>query len=344
VALILLILFLQVNYDKETTVVAKLKRLDYSGNVILVASMVSILIALTYGGTLRPWSSWRTVLPLVLGILGMVAFHIYEGTGLPKESMMPPRLFSNRTSVIAFILVFFHGTILYWVTYFLPLYFQSVLLSSPTRSGVQFLPTAIVVIPFAIVAGGLVTATGQYKPLCIVGFGLQVLGVGLFTTLDTTSSIAIWTVYQVIAASGIGLVTTAILPAVQVELPESDVAASTATWGFLRSLGSIWGVAIPAAVFNNRFGQLSTQISSDTAREALQNGMAYEKASSAFINSFGEPVRSEIILTYEGAIQRVWQVAIIFAGIGFFASWGLRQTKLRKSLETDYGLRTKGEK
>lgn len=77
VALLLLILFLQVNYEKEATMMTKLKRLDYIGNAILVTSMVSILIALTYGGTLRSWSSWRTILPLVLGLFGMVAFHTY---------------------------------------------------------------------------------------------------------------------------------------------------------------------------------------------------------------------------------------------------------------------------
>lgn len=219
--------------------------------------------------------------------------------GWQKEPVMPPRLFKNRTSAIAFVLVFLHGMILYWVTYFLPVFFQSILLSSPTRSGVQFLPTAIVVIPFAVIAGGLVTSTGRYKPLCIIGFSLQSLSVGLFTTLNSSSSTAKWAIFQIISAAGIGLVTTSILPAVQVGLPESDIAPSTATWGFLRSLGSIWGVPIPATVFNNQFERSSGQVSDVDVQNMLHNGFAYEKASAAFINSFPEPVRSEIILTYE---------------------------------------------
>jgi Na+/melibiose symporter-like transporter len=103
---------------------------------------------------------------------------------------MPPRLFQNRTSFFAFILVFLHGILTYWITYFLPVYFQSMLLSSPTRSGVQILPTIVIMIPFAIIAGGLVTATGRYKPLCIAGFALQALGLGLFTTLNASSTTA----------------------------------------------------------------------------------------------------------------------------------------------------------
>jgi hypothetical protein len=337
IALVLLVLFLRVEYQKDSTTVKKLKRLDYFGNAILVLSMVSILIALTYGGTLRPWSSWRTVLPIILGLVGMIVFHGYEATGWQKEPVMPSRLFNNRTSIIAFILVFFHGMILYWVTYFLPVYFQGVLLSNPTRSGVQFLPTTIVVIPFAIISGGLVTTTGRYKPLCMIGFGLQVLGVVLFTILNKSSSTALWTVFQVICSAGIDLVTTSILPAVQVGLPESDVALSTATWGFLRSLGSIWGVSISAAIFNNQFEKLSLHITDSDLRGMLQNGVVYEKASAAFINSLPQPSRDQVILVYQGALTRVWQICIFFAGLGFLLSLGLKEIKLKKTLETEYG-------
>jgi MFS family permease len=56
-ALVLLLLFLQVEYNKTSSVAEGLKCLDHTGNAILTLSMVSILIALTYGGTLRPWGS-----------------------------------------------------------------------------------------------------------------------------------------------------------------------------------------------------------------------------------------------------------------------------------------------
>ncbi|RII13604.1 hypothetical protein CUC08_Gglean004374 [Alternaria sp. MG1] len=343
VSLMFLVAFLQVQYDKEMALKNKLKRLDYTGNVILTLSMVSILIALTYGGTLRPWSSWRTIVPLVLGLLGLIGFHIYEAVGGQKEPVVPARLFTNCTSLTGFVLVFLHGMILYWITYFLPLYFQAVLLSSPTRSGVQFLPTVIVVLPFAIIAGGLVTATGRYKPLNIVGFALMTLAAGLFTMLDSASSIAEWVVFQIIGAAGIGLVTTSTLPAVQVSLPESDVASSTATWGFLRSLGSIWGVSIPAAIFNTRFGELSKQITDENVRALLQNGMAYERASAAYIGAFTEPTRSELIRTYQGALKTVWQVLIAFSALGFLATWFLKEIKLKDTIKTEFGLETKGE-
>ena len=169
------------------------------------------------------------------------------------------------------------------------------------------------------------------------------LAAGLFTMLDSASSMAEWVVFQIIGAAGIGLVTTSTLPAVQVSLPESDVASSTATWGFLRSLGSIWGVSIPAAIFNTRFGELSKQITDENVRALLQNGMAYERASAAYIGAFTEPTRSELIRTYQGALKTVWQVLIAFSALGFLATWFLKEIKLKDTIKTEFGLETKGE-
>ncbi|CAI6337892.1 unnamed protein product [Periconia digitata] len=164
---------------------------------------------------------------------------------------------------------------------------------------------------------------------------------GLFSVLDASSSTARWAVFQIICAAGIGLVSTTTLPAVQVELEEKDVATSTATWGFLRSLGSIWGVAIPAAIFNNRFEQLAAGIEDLNLRVSLQNGAAYEKASAKLINALSEPSRSQVIAAYTGALKQCWQIGITFSALAFLLAFGLREVEMRKSLETEFGLEDK---
>lgn len=130
-----LLLFLQVNYQREPWQ-NKVMRIDYVGNVLLMTSIVSILLALSWGGTTYPWSNWRIILCLVLGFFGMIAFHIYEATPWCREPMIPPHLFGNRTSATALVLAFIHNILTFWVVYFVPVYFQSVQLSTPTRAGV----------------------------------------------------------------------------------------------------------------------------------------------------------------------------------------------------------------
>ncbi|KAK6065878.1 multidrug resistance protein fnx1 [Seiridium cupressi] len=99
-AFAVLFVFLRVKYDKETLFWQKLKRIDVVGNGILVAGTVSILYALSYGGTRYLWQSWHTLVPLLLGFLDLFILAWSQNTGLSTEPLMPPRFFQRSTSII----------------------------------------------------------------------------------------------------------------------------------------------------------------------------------------------------------------------------------------------------
>ncbi|KAF2815559.1 MFS general substrate transporter [Mytilinidion resinicola] len=237
VAFVLLALFLKVKSGEGQAGKSfgeKMARLDILGNVIFIASCVSALLALGWADAVYPWSSFRIILPLILGFAGFGVFLRYEGSGYAADPTMPLHLFANRTSLVAFLLTFFHGLLTVYVLYFLPVYFQGVLMSSPGQSGVQLLPTVLVMIPFAAAGGGMLTKVGKYKPVHMIGYGVMVLGFGLYTLLDENSSTAEWVVYQAVESVGAGLVVGVLLPAIQAKLTDADTAKSTATFGFVR--------------------------------------------------------------------------------------------------------------
>ncbi|KAI9830146.1 MAG: COP9 signalosome complex subunit 1 [Sarea resinae] len=343
VSLALLIPFLQLRYKREGSIRDRLARIDFLGNTILVLSVIAILLALTWGGTEHPWASWRTIVPLVLGAVGLAAFLFYESTPFCKEPTMPMRLFSNRTSSAAFLMSFIHGMLLYWSCYFLPVYFQAIKDASPTRSGVMLFPIATVTAPFGVMAGILITVTGHYRVFHFVGFGLMTIGLGLFTLLDVQSSTGYWVGFQIIFGAGTGLVFTSCLPTILAALPESEVATATATWTFLRSFGSVWGVAIPSAIFNTRVNTLVSRVSSGSVRAALVDGGAYEHATAAYIRTFdADPaLKSTVMGIYVDALKTVWQASIAFAGVGFLIALLVKQLKLREELNTEFGLEVK---
>lgn len=89
VSLSLLWLFLRTKWDRQTKMKDKLKRIDIAGNVLLIASTASVLIALTWAGSQYSWSSHRVVVPLVLGLVGLVGFFCLEGsTWIPAPVML----------------------------------------------------------------------------------------------------------------------------------------------------------------------------------------------------------------------------------------------------------------
>jgi hypothetical protein len=284
VALALLVLFLHVEHKKNQSLATNLARIDWVGNAIFVASIVSILIALSWAGTIYQWSSFHIIVPLAVGMLGLVAFLFFEGSMYSQAPTMPLHLFSNRTSLTSFVLTFFHGLLTIAALYFLPVYFQGVLDSTPVRSGVQLLPTILSLVPFAAIGGTILAKFGRYRPIHHAGFAMMI-GFGLLSLLDENSSTATWVIFQIIEAGGAGMVVPILLPAVLAPLTEADTALATATWSFLRAFGLTWGTAIPAAIFANRFEQSSGSISDPTVVAALSGGQAYEHATKAFLDT-----------------------------------------------------------
>lgn len=139
-------------------------------------------------------------------MLGLVGFMLFEASPrLAPHPMMPLHLFSNRTSAIAFILTFLHGIITIWALFFLPVYFQGVLGSSTTRSGIQLLPTILALVPFAGLGGTLMSKLGQYRFIHGAGFALVIIGFGLLTLLDERSNTGSWVGFQIVQSAGAGL-------------------------------------------------------------------------------------------------------------------------------------------
>jgi MFS family permease len=342
-ALLLLVLFLQVTSRKEGTTRDKLKSIDWIGNAILIGATIAILWALTYGGTLYSWSAPNVLAPLVIGLVGLVIFFLFEMSSWCPYPVMPPDHFKNRTTCVGFFLSFMNMLLAFWIIYFYPVYFQSVLGASVTRSGVNLIPEVIAFPVFAAVGGSVISKTGRYKPLHLFATGLLTLMMGLSSILDSNTHTAVWAVYLVFLGTGLGVLISTTLQTVQAGLPESETASSTGTWSFIRSLGTIWGVAIPGAVFNNRFDQLSYRIDL-SVRDSFSHGKAYQHASAGLVNSFPPAIRAEVISVYVDTLKRVWQIGVVFAGVTFLAVFLEKEITLRKELDTDFGLATENKK
>lgn len=337
-ALLAVILFLNVKYTRSRTWRIALARVDFLGNAIFIPSIIAILLGLVLGGVKFPWGSYRIVVPLVLGFLGWATFHVHQASRICKEPSMPPRLFQNRTSAAGLALALISSMLLQTVAYFMPVYFQAVLGTSPLEAGIDFLPYTAAIVPFGIFAGIFMSKTGLYKPLHWAGFALNAIGAGLLSLLDKESSKAAWVCFQIIAAGGTGIILTVMLPSILAALPESDVAVATGAYSFVRSFGYTWGVTISSIVFNGQFNQYIDRISDTNLHKQLANGAAYGYASGGFISGLAPGTRDEVIDVYIVALQRVWQVAIAFSCLGFFIVFIEKHIELRKELDTEFGL------
>ncbi|KAK2612313.1 hypothetical protein QQS21_001739 [Conoideocrella luteorostrata] len=182
-----------------------LATIDWIGSVLLIASTTAILWAIAYGGATKPWSDGGVIAGLVTGHVGLIIFVIWQGMPQCKNPIAPLRLFANRTSAIGFFLAFCNCIVIYWPLFMLPLYFQSVRGVSAKQSGIQLLPFILFFPLGSMLGGGLMAKTSRYKPFHILGFGLCTLSFGLCSILDQRSHKALWVVFQIFGALGIGI-------------------------------------------------------------------------------------------------------------------------------------------
>ncbi|KAL6701557.1 major facilitator superfamily domain-containing protein [Trichoderma pleuroticola] len=298
IGLLAIVLILNVKYTRSPSWRHALSRVDFLGNIIFVPSMVSIFFGLIMGGTRGyPWRSWKIIVPLILGILGWITFHVHQASPGVKGA-------------------------------------------TPLMSGVYFLAFALAIMPFGGMAGAFMSKTGFYIPLHWLGFALSAIGVGLFSTLDESSSRAAWIGYQVLASGGTGIIFTATLPSTLAALSESDVAVATGTYSFVRSFGLVWGATMASIAFNGQINAHATSISNQEIRNLLIDGGAYAYAAvqSGGIAELPDPTRSQVIAVYVKALRVVWWIVTAISGLGFFVTFIEKHVELRKSHSTEYGL------
>lgn len=337
IAAALLAVFLQVNHVPHGTREV-FKRMDWRGNIIFTVSCVSTILALSWAGTVHPWVSLEVLLPLLLGVAGFAGFLVYEA--FAPFPVVPLRMFRDRNFIAIWTLAFANGIVSTMLSYYM-VYLQGVLASTPAKAGVQYLPAVFATTLSAIGAGQLLAKSGDFKLIHIVSAALQSAGSGLMSTLDARSPTAMWVVFRMISGIGPGALGATVLPAAQAALPSSDIARSAAALAVAQSLGSFWGLAIPAAVFNGRAQQLSYRIHDATVRRQISNGQAYSHATASFLSSLSRQgeIRDQVIGVFADSLRLVWYTMLGISAACFICLLERKVPLQTENTSTEFGLR-----
>lgn len=228
---------------------SKLRAVDWAGSILTLVWAVLFLVGLSWAGTQYAWSSAAVLVPLIVGLALLVVFLFVEThVSLP---IIPLYIFKSPTISASMASTFFSGIAFYSTLYYLPQYLQVVNGDSPIQSGVLTLPLAAVQTTTAFIAGYITSKTGDYWYNLIIGFGIWTIGLGLMTTLSTTTSKANFVGFQIVVAIGAGQTFQTSLLAIQAGVSRKDMAAATGTRNFMRMLGGTVGLAACGSIVNN---------------------------------------------------------------------------------------------
>lgn len=285
-----------------------------------------------------PWSSFRTLVPLILGIFGLFIFLIYDSY-VVKTPLIPLGILNNRTAAVNYIGTIVHGIVLWGLLYYLPLYYEAVKGYTPIIVGVAVFPETFTVAPASILVGIAVSITNRFRWAIWSGWSLTVLGMGLLYLLNPETSVPAFIFLNLVPGLGIGLLFSSMNLATQAAATEKHVGFAAAMYIFLRSLGQGIGVAVGGVVFQSRFA-----IELRKYPEIAGNATALAQEASGLVQVIkampkDSMQRVAIVHAYANALKVVWAV---MAGLAFFAlvlSLGTRGLSLNAKMETEQALK-----
>ena len=228
--------------------------IDYLGAAALTAALVPILIGLTNAQS-QSWSDPNVWAWLVAGIVFLGVFLVVERQA--TEPIIPLDLFRNRTFSISMLAVFTASFGFFGSIFFLPLWFQVVVGSSPTQSGYQLLPFLAGLIFSSILSGQLVSRTGRYKWLTVGALSLVVVGLILLTNLRADTPLPVVWAWMFITGLGIGPSLAVYTIIVQNAVPMNKLGAATSDLTLFRQVGGTVGLTLGFTLFRSF---LTTQV------------------------------------------------------------------------------------
>jgi MFS family permease len=319
------------------SLVEKIRQIDYVGTILFVGSLSSFLIPISWGGISYAWSSWHTLVPLIIGIAGLFVFAFYEYR-FASDPIIPPMIFVNRTATVSFIGSVLQGLILWCTLYYLPLYYEAVKGFSPILSGIALFPETFTVAPSAVVVGIVITITGHYRWAIWLGWSVSTIGLGLMWLIKVQTSTYGWILLNIVPGLGLGILFPSIGYAVQASAEPENLAIAVAMFSFFRALGQAIGVAVGGVIFQN---QMYKNLLKYPALAPMAS--AYSQDASGLVqvikNMAEGATKSHLKEAYTDSLRIVWVVCCAISGVALLFSLLTESYDLDRVQETSQGLR-----
>ncbi|KAH7035706.1 major facilitator superfamily domain-containing protein [Microdochium trichocladiopsis] len=299
-------------------------RLDPLGTFFFVPSVVSLLLALQWGGSKFAWDSWRIILLLCLFGAGMIAFGTVQVL-MPKTATVPVTIITRRSIFAGAVFMFCLAGSMLLIIFFLPLWFQIVRGVSPLQSGINTLPFVISMVLASILNGGVTTKIGYYVPSMLLCPAIMAVGQGLMSTFTVTESTGNWVGYEIVAGVGLGLGMQAANLAAQAVLPKPDIPTGIAIMFFAQQLGG----AIFTSVGQNL---LSTTLASDLIGiPGIDPSQVGSVGAADVVSAVPPEFQPQVREIYNHALNRIFLCGMGVACVGVLAALAMEWKNIKKT-------------
>jgi EmrB/QacA subfamily drug resistance transporter len=280
-------------------------RLDYAGMGLLALASAGLVLLTTWGGTTYAWNSPVIVTLIVGSVLAAAAFVLVERNA--SEPIMPLHLFKQRNFNLTTLSGLLIGISMFGALGYMPTYLQMVTGANATQAGLLMIPMMAALLVTSIGSGQLVSRTGRYKLLPIIG--VLIVGVSLLLLSTMTATMPVWLicVYLAIMGLGLGMAMQILILIVQNTFPNSEVGTATAANNYFRQIGASIGTAVVGSLFVSR---LTTLLGERLPATGTANAGSANSFTPELVKTLPSALRNIIVGSYNDALAPVFMYMV----------------------------------
>ena len=301
-------------------------RIDFLGAGLMMVGVTAALLLTVWGGAQYPWAS-----PEIIG-LGFVsaafiaAFIVWEHYA--AEPILPPALFRIGVFRTAATTSFLLSMVMFGSIIYLPLYLQLVDGVSIVMSGILMIPLMLGLLAASIASGQIVTRTGKYKPMPIIGSVLVIIGMWLLSHIGLHTPHLTMSLYVIVLGAGMGMTMQIMVLATQNAVPGNAIGTGTAGVTFFRSLGGAFGTSLFGAVFIAGLSHWIPRLVPGAAAAGIHVSGNFSM-SPAELHSLPPHTQYGILESFVRSLHTVFLIGVPIAAVMLVATLFLKQLPLR---------------
>jgi len=325
------------------------RKVDYAGAATLAATIAPLLLGFSWAGTDYGWTSPQVVVSFAFAAMMAGVFWLVERRA--EEPVIPFSLFRSGIFAVATGITFITGAAMFSGSVYIPLFMQGVLGFSATNSGLVMMPMTLSMVCGSMISGQVVSRTGRYKWMCVVGLAIATGGLYTLSMMNAESSQLVGMSGMAVLGFGLGTSFTPLVLSVQNSVPYSMMGVTTSLNQFARSVGGTIGVAIMGSILTRRLNDelaagLPAQVQEQAPApllEALKNPRILlddtaltrvrDEAFGPVFGAEGGRLFDETIASMERAlatsITEIFFIAAALMAGGFVLAFFLREAPLR---------------
>jgi EmrB/QacA subfamily drug resistance transporter len=223
--------------------------IDYTGSLLLTLTMVPLLLSFTWAGNQYDWVSLEII---GLFTVTIVAFFMFIRTEKRVTNpVLPLDMFKNKVFTVSNLIGLLLGAGMFGSIMYMPFFIQGVMGTSATKSGFVMMPLTLAMVAGSTISGQIVTKTGKYKKLAMLGLFIMASGMTSMHFMDTETTNMTAVLNMILVGSGLGIAFPIFTLTVQNAIEHKYLGVATSSVQLFRQLGGTIGVSIMGSIMNN---------------------------------------------------------------------------------------------